>query len=178
MLHKRKDRDSLSTVVNKYKHRVRKHPAHSPIEAANTAPKARASGPPMDKNLSLGAQTAKVDKPPTIPALSSYQAALMMTGPPKKHIGAITAPRSAVCPIHASCFVPKPFLRELLETKAITRGERRAAIVLPAVINIEPATYIIEDDDDDDDDDDDSDYDDDDDDDDNDDDEEEESVEK
>nr|CAD7396183.1 unnamed protein product [Timema poppensis] len=32
--------------------------------------------------------------------------------------------------------------RELLETKAITRGERRAAIVLPAVINIEPATYM------------------------------------
>ena len=40
-----------------------------PIEAANTPPNPMARGPPMYKNLSLGAQTATVDRPPTIPAV-------------------------------------------------------------------------------------------------------------
>lgn len=40
-----------------------------PMDAAKTAPKPIAKGPPMFKNFSLGAQTATVDRPPTIPAV-------------------------------------------------------------------------------------------------------------
>ena len=39
------------------------------MDAAKTAPKPIAKGPPMFKNFSLGAHTATVDKPPTIPAV-------------------------------------------------------------------------------------------------------------
>merc|ERR1711997_1187019 len=52
-----------------------------------------ASGPPIYKNLSLGAVAATVVKPPTTPAV--YHAALVMIGPPIKQTGAITAPRIA-----------------------------------------------------------------------------------
>ena len=47
------------------------------IEDMNTTPKPMAKGPPMYKNLSLGAVTATVDRPPTIPAV--YHAALKKT---------------------------------------------------------------------------------------------------
>lgn len=40
-----------------------------PIEEANTTPNPMARGPPIVKNLSLGAHTATVDNPPTIPAV-------------------------------------------------------------------------------------------------------------
>ena len=40
-----------------------------PMDAAKTAPKPIANGPPIFKNFSLGAHTATVDKPPTIPAV-------------------------------------------------------------------------------------------------------------
>jgi len=40
-----------------------------PKEAANTAPRPMAKGPPMVRNFSLGAQTATVERPPTIPVV-------------------------------------------------------------------------------------------------------------
>jgi len=40
-----------------------------PKDAANTAPKPIAKGPPMLRNFSLGAQTATVESPPTMPAV-------------------------------------------------------------------------------------------------------------
>merc|ERR1719348_1821833 len=52
-----------------------------------------ASGPPMYRNLSDGAQAATVDNPPTIPAV--YHAARVKIGPPRKQIGATTAPMTA-----------------------------------------------------------------------------------
>merc|ERR550517_1233047 len=52
-----------------------------------------ARGAPQLRNLSLGAQTATVERPPTIPAV--YQAALVRMGPPIKQMGAITAPMTA-----------------------------------------------------------------------------------
>lgn len=72
-----------------------------PMEAAKTPPNPIAKGPPMYKNLSLGAQTATVERPPTIPAVYLkfnktneqsnngekgsviYRAALSSRGPPK-----------------------------------------------------------------------------------------------
>lgn len=84
-----------------------------PSEAAKTAPKPMANGPPMLRNFSLGAQTATVESPPTIPAVylvelrhftnifqydaekKTYIAARRSMGPPRKHIGAITAPITA-----------------------------------------------------------------------------------
>lgn len=62
-------------------------------EEANTTPKPIAKGPPIYRNLSLGAQTATVDNPPTTPAV--YHAALKIIGPPSIQIGAITAPMIA-----------------------------------------------------------------------------------
>ncbi len=44
------------------------------MDDIKTTPRPIARGPPMYKNLSLGAVTAIVDKPPTTPAV--YQAAL------------------------------------------------------------------------------------------------------
>ena len=50
-----------------------------PRDAAKTAPKPMAKGPPMFKNLSLGAQTATADRPPTIPAVYLFlKQAIMM----------------------------------------------------------------------------------------------------
>ena len=48
-----------------------------PIEAIKTTPKPMANGPPIYRNLSLGAVTATVVNPPTTPAV--YQAALLIT---------------------------------------------------------------------------------------------------
>merc|ERR1719445_253090 len=44
-----------------------------------------ARGPPMLRNLSLGAQTATVERPPTMPAV--YQAARVRMDPPRRQIG-------------------------------------------------------------------------------------------
>ena len=51
-----------------------------PRLAQNTIPRPIARGPPQVKNLSLGAHTATVDNPPTIPAV--YHAARVRIGPP------------------------------------------------------------------------------------------------
>lgn len=59
-------------------------------EEANTTPSPIANGPPIIRNLSLGAQTATVDRPPTTPAV--YQAARIMICPPTRESGARTAP--------------------------------------------------------------------------------------
>jgi len=48
------------------------------MDAAKTAPKPIAKGPPMFKNFSLGAHTATVDKPPTIPAVYLNQQYIWM----------------------------------------------------------------------------------------------------
>lgn len=63
---------------------------YSPREEANTTPKPTANGPPMFKNFSLGAHMATVDRPPTMPAV--YHAALIISGPPRRVRGAMTAP--------------------------------------------------------------------------------------
>ena len=52
-----------------------------PMLAQNTTPSPMASGAPIDRNLSLGAQAATVDRPPTMPAV--YHAAWVRMGPPK-----------------------------------------------------------------------------------------------
>ena len=52
-----------------------------PILAQKTTPRPIARGAPQLRNLSLGAQTATVERPPTIPAV--YQAARVKIGPPK-----------------------------------------------------------------------------------------------
>lgn len=44
----------------------------------------------MLRNFSLGAHMATVDRPPTMPAV--YQAALIISGPPRRVRGAMTAP--------------------------------------------------------------------------------------
>lgn len=74
------------------------------IDDANTTPSPMASGPPMYRNWSLGAHTATVDRPPTMPAV--YQAARISTGPPTKQTGARMAPMMAQWPIQASCLTP------------------------------------------------------------------------
>ena len=51
-----------------------------PRLAQKTTPRPMASGPPQVRNLSLGAQAATVDSPPTMPAV--YQAARVRIGPP------------------------------------------------------------------------------------------------
>jgi hypothetical protein len=51
-----------------------------PRLAQTTTPRPMASGPPQLRNLSLGAQAATVDRPPTMPAV--YQAARVRIGPP------------------------------------------------------------------------------------------------
>ena len=51
-----------------------------PRLAQNTIPRPIARGPPQVRNLSLGAHTATVDNPPTIPAV--YHAARVRIGPP------------------------------------------------------------------------------------------------
>merc|ERR1719167_47287 len=61
-----------------------------------------AKGPPHVRNLSLGAQAATVDRPPTIPAV--YQAARVRIGPPSRQMGATTAPRTAQWSNQAACF--------------------------------------------------------------------------
>ena len=53
-----------------------------PRLAQKTTPRPMASGPPQVRNLSLGAQAATVDSPPTMPAV--YQAARVRIGPPAK----------------------------------------------------------------------------------------------
>merc|ERR1712012_57139 len=73
---------------------------------AKTTPNPIARGPPMYRNLSLGAVRATVDNPPTIPAV--YHAARVSKGPPRKQIGATTAPITAQCKAHASCFLLNP----------------------------------------------------------------------
>ncbi len=51
-----------------------------PRLAQKTTPSPMARGPPQARNLSLGAQAATVDRPPTIPAV--YQAARVRIEPP------------------------------------------------------------------------------------------------
>ena len=67
------------------------------MDAAKMTPNPMARGPPMYKNLSLGAVAATVERPPTMPAV--YQAARVRIGPPKRQIGAMTAPRIMQWPI-------------------------------------------------------------------------------
>lgn len=43
-------------------------------------------------------------------SVNNYQAARKRMGPPRKHMGAITAPMMPVCTIHAICLGPKPGL--------------------------------------------------------------------
>ena len=62
----------------------------------------------MARNLSLGAQTATVERPDTMPAV--YQAARVRTEPPSRQMGATTAPMTAQCASQASCLVPRPGL--------------------------------------------------------------------
>lgn len=45
-----------------------------------------------------------------IAAKSTYQAARVRMGPPRKHSGAITAPIMPVCTIQATCLGPNPGL--------------------------------------------------------------------
>jgi hypothetical protein len=52
-----------------------------PRLAQTTTPRPMASGPPQLRNLSLGAQAATVDRPPTMPAV--YHAARVRIGPPQ-----------------------------------------------------------------------------------------------
>lgn len=63
--------------------------------------------------------------------LHSYQAALINIGPPRKHIGAITAPIIPVCTIHASCLAPTPGLY------SIPRTTIPEPIIRPSVIIID-----------------------------------------
>ena len=53
-----------------------------PRLAQNTTPSPMARGPPQLRNLSLGAHTATVDRPPTIPAV--YHAARVRIEPPQQ----------------------------------------------------------------------------------------------
>uniref|UniRef100_A0A8D8RW64 Uncharacterized protein n=1 Tax=Cacopsylla melanoneura TaxID=428564 RepID=A0A8D8RW64_9HEMI len=128
------------------------------MDEANTTPSPIARGPPIVRNLSLGAHAATVLNPPTIPAV--YQAALTSTGPPMKQMGAITAPTSAEWTAQASCLAPTPDLYsmdwtsipepisramvpnmaniELPETSLRIEGEVKTAYALAAEIIMEP----------------------------------------
>ena len=53
-----------------------------PRLAQKTTPRPMARGPPQARNLSLGAQAATVERPPTIPAV--YQAARVRIEPPEQ----------------------------------------------------------------------------------------------
>jgi len=67
-----------------------------------------AKGPPMLRNFSLGAHTAMADNPPTIPPV--IIAALIKIGPPMRHIGANTTPKTEECTSQATCLAPNPGL--------------------------------------------------------------------
>ncbi|XP_038212121.1 uncharacterized protein LOC119832495 [Zerene cesonia] len=83
-------------------------------EAANTAPSPIASGARMLRNSPDGAHTAIVLKPPTTPAV--YLQSRISTGPPRKQMGAMTAPMIPVCTIQAICLAPKPGLYSMPRT--------------------------------------------------------------
>jgi hypothetical protein len=55
-----------------------------PRLAQKTTPRPMANGPPQVRNLSLGAQAATVERPPTMPAV--YQAARVRMGPPAIYV--------------------------------------------------------------------------------------------
>lgn len=120
-----------------------------PNDAAKTNPRPIANGPLIYKNLSLGAQTATVDKPPTIPAVyleinllffipliinsinQLYHAARIKIGPPTKHNGAIIAPNIPQCVAHAICLVPTP------SEYGMERATMPEPIIAPNVTNID-----------------------------------------